>query len=55
MGHLKNYSVGDAVAHFLRRNKGYYVLHPMGFDAFAGAARGEPRDPHAQAPAGLHS
>ena len=33
MGHLKNYSVGDAVAHFQRRN-GRRVLHPMGYDAF---------------------
>ncbi len=33
IGHLKNYAVGDAVAHFWRR-RGRYVLHPMGFDAF---------------------
>jgi len=33
MGHLKTYSVGDAVAHFRRRN-GFRVLHPMGYDAF---------------------
>jgi leucyl-tRNA synthetase len=33
MGHLKNYSVGDAVAHFQRRI-GRRVLHPIGYDAF---------------------
>jgi leucyl-tRNA synthetase len=33
MGHLKNYAVGDAVAHFHRRT-GRRVLHPMGYDAF---------------------
>jgi leucyl-tRNA synthetase len=33
MGHLKTYSVGDAIAHFRRRN-GQRVLHPMGYDAF---------------------
>ena len=33
IGHLKNYSVGDAVAHFQRRT-GHRVLHPMGYDAF---------------------
>jgi leucyl-tRNA synthetase len=33
VGHLKNYTVGDAVAHFWRR-QGRTVLHPMGFDAF---------------------
>jgi len=33
MGHLKNYAVGDAVAHFQRR-MGRRVLHPIGYDAF---------------------
>ncbi len=33
VGHLKNYAIGDAIAHFRRRN-GFQVLHPMGYDAF---------------------
>ena len=33
MGHLKNYSMGDVLAHF-RRRMGMRVLHPMGYDAF---------------------
>ena len=41
IGHLKVYSVGDAVAHFKRRN-GKRVLHPMGYDAF-----GLPAENHA--------
>src|SRR5919112_1088309 len=41
IGHLKVYSVGDAVAHFHRRS-GHRVLHPMGYDAF-----GLPAENHA--------
>jgi len=33
VGHLKNYALGDAIAHFNRRI-GRRVLHPMGYDAF---------------------
>jgi leucyl-tRNA synthetase len=33
VGHLKCYAVGDAIAHFRRRN-GFQVIHPMGYDAF---------------------
>jgi leucyl-tRNA synthetase len=33
VGHLKCYSVGDAIAHFQRRND-HTVMHPMGYDAF---------------------
>src|SRR3954454_14483972 len=41
IGHLKVYSVGDAVAHFHRRS-GRTVLNPMGYDAF-----GLPAENHA--------
>jgi leucyl-tRNA synthetase len=33
VGHLKCYAVGDAIAHF-RRRQGFQVVHPMGYDAF---------------------
>jgi leucyl-tRNA synthetase len=33
VGHLKCYSVGDAIAHFRRRG-GFEVIHPMGYDSF---------------------
>ena len=33
IGHVKNYTMGDVVAHY-RRRKGAAVFHPMGYDSF---------------------
>ena len=47
VGHLKCYSVGDAIAHFRRRH-GFEVVHPMGYDAFGHAHGGAIHAGHRQ-------
>ncbi len=49
MGHVLNYTMGDVLTHF-RRRQGWMVMRPMGWDSF-GCPR-ERRDPRGRPPEG---